>query len=63
MRWPRWVPALKKPDVDLRDLHVYGGLVIAAVGGWQLSPAWTSVAIGVVLAVIGIFAPRRARSG
>lgn len=63
MRLPRWFPTLEKPGIDLRDCHIYGGLAIAAAGGWQLSPAWTSVALGLALAVMGIFAPRRARGG
>jgi hypothetical protein len=50
---------MKRPDVDLRDLHVYGGLALAAAGGWQLSVAWTCVIVGLVLAAMGIFAPRK----
>lgn len=50
---------LPRPDVSLRDLHIYGGLTVATVGGWQVSPAWTLVALGVVLATFGVFAPLR----
>lgn len=44
--------------LDLRDLHYYGGLTVAAVGGWQISPAITLVALGAVLALTGIIPPR-----
>ena len=58
MKWPkfRW-PKIPRPDLDLRDGHIYGGLVIATVGGWQVSWPWTCVALGVVVMVLGIFAP------
>lgn len=52
MRWP-------KIDVSLRDLHIYGGLAVAAWGGSYLSTPWTGIALGVILAALGIFAPRR----
>lgn len=51
---------IKRPDISLRDLHIYGGLALAAVGGWQLSPAVTAVALGIIVAALGIFAPRKA---
>lgn len=50
---------IPRPDVSLRDLHAYGGLGIAALGGWQLSPAWTCIAIGTVLLAMGLFLQRR----
>lgn len=53
MKWPNI-------DISLRDLHIYGGLGLAAVGGWQFSPAVTAVGLGIVLAILGVFAPRRA---
>ena len=69
MRWPKpqwpkftW-PNVKWPDIDLRDAHIYGGLLIAAVGGWQLSWPWTCIILGVLVTVLGIFAPRMARGG
>ncbi len=40
---------------DSRDWHVYGGLVIAGVGGWVLSPAWTFIAVGGALVLFGLF--------
>lgn len=52
-----------KPDIDLRDAHIYGGLLIAAIGGWQLSWPWTCIILGVLVTVLGIFAPRMARGG
>lgn len=67
MRWPvikwpkvKW-PTIKRPDLDLRDGHIYGGLLIAAVGGWQVSWPWTCIALGGVVMVLGIFAPGTAR--
>lgn len=51
---------LGRPDV-LRDLHVYGGLVLAAVGGWHLSPPITSITVGLTLAAMGLFAGRSLR--
>jgi hypothetical protein len=44
---------------DLRDGHVYGGLALATIGGLQLSIPWTCVLLGLVLAALGVFAPRR----
>ena len=52
-----------KPDVDARDGHIYGGLIVATVGGWHLSWPWTCIILGVVVMVLGIFAPRMARGG
>lgn len=56
MTWPR----LPVPDVV--DLHIYGGLVLALVGGWRvelgLAPGWTFVALGSVLTAFGVFRHR-----
>lgn len=52
MKWPR-------VTIDPRDLHVYGGLVLAAWGGWHLSPPWTCVLVGAVLVSFGVFVPRK----
>ncbi len=67
IRWPKkgitafgW-PVVKWPDIDLRDTHIYGGLLVATVGGWQLSWPWTCIVLGVVVMVLGIFAPGTAR--
>ena len=43
---------------DAVDLHVYGGLLLAAVGGFLISVAWTLVGVGCVLALIGYRASR-----
>ena len=59
MRLPSWFPTIPRPDVNLRDAHIYGGLAIAAWGGWQLAPAWTAVTLGVVLTAMGVFARRK----
>jgi len=55
MRWPR----IPRPDISLRDVHVYIGLGLATWGGWQLAPAWTLVALGMCLAAMGLFLSRR----
>lgn len=41
-------------NVGARELHVYGGLLVAVCGGWMLSPAITLIALGVVLLVLGV---------
>jgi len=50
---------LRIPEISLRDVHIYGGLALATAGGWQVSPALTVITLGLVLAMLGIFAPRR----
>lgn len=40
---------------DLRDLHFYGGLALAMIGGWRLSPAWTLITAGITLALVGLW--------
>lgn len=50
-----------RATLDLRDLHYYGGLTIAAAGGWHLSPAVTMVVLGVVLAATGLILPPRSQ--
>jgi hypothetical protein len=57
MRWPARL-RIPRPDVDLQDIHVYGGLALAAAGGWALSPAITAIVLGVLLALLGVWAPR-----
>jgi len=59
--WLRW-PRIPRPEISFRDLHAYGGLALAAYGGWQLSPAWTCVAVGAVLWGMGtrVFVHRKA---
>lgn len=64
-RWARVPQALRALVTavgalfDLRDAHFYGGLLIAAAGGMQVSRAWTLVAVGGVLALVGLLLPRR----
>jgi len=48
------------PEIDMRDIHAYGGLALAAWGGWQLSPAWTCVVVGLILLGMGLFLQRKA---
>lgn len=54
---------LPRIDLNVRDVHFYGGLALAAWGGWHLSPAVTCVAVGAVLAGVGYFMPGRAKGG
>ena len=62
MKLPRLpLPRIRIP-IDVRDAHVYGGLALAAIGGWQLSASWTCVAVGLALTLFGVFAPRRKAS-
>ncbi len=53
----RLIRTLVRPDV-LRDFHVYGGLALAAIGGWHLSPALTGIAVGITLMLLGLLPPR-----
>lgn len=46
--------AVVRNNVGARELHVYGGLLVAVCGGWLLSPAITLIALGVVLLVLGV---------
>ncbi len=48
----------------LRDLHIYGGLLLIGIGGWfgsawPASRMWTAIAMGAILMVFGLFAPSR----
>jgi hypothetical protein len=56
-RTGRRLSILGRPDV-VTDLHIYGGLLLATVGRWQLSRAWTLTAAGAVLFAIGFIASR-----
>lgn len=51
------------PRRHIRDLHVYGGLLLAAAGGWQLSHAVTLLGVGVILMLFGVVVPRRPPAG
>lgn len=42
--------------VDARDVQFYGGLMLAGMGGWRLSPAWSCVAVGAVLVLHAVLA-------
>jgi hypothetical protein len=46
--------AALRAELGARELHFYGGLAVAGVGGVMLSPAVTLVAIGAVLALVGL---------
>lgn len=53
------LPRIPRPDISLRDVHVYVGLGLATWGGWHLAPAWTLIALGVSLTAMGLFLARR----
>jgi hypothetical protein len=45
---------------DLRDLHIYGGLLLMAAGLWMVSP-WLALAVpGALLFLSGIFSRKLA---
>lgn len=41
-------------SIGLRELHFYVGVVLAAIGGAQLSGPITLIALGAVLSLVGI---------
>lgn len=46
---------MKLPPPDLRDLHIYGGLTLAAAAGF-MSIGWAAIAVcGLCLAYLGIW--------
>jgi hypothetical protein len=45
----------RPPLFDLRDGHVYGGLLVATIGGFAVSWSWTLVALGSILSALGLF--------
>jgi hypothetical protein len=48
------VAAAIETAIDLRDVHFYGGLLIAAGGGAMLSLPRTLIVLGAVLALTGL---------
>ena len=46
-------------DFDLRDLHAYGGLALAAVGGAFVDWRITAIVLGLILWGMAIVMPRR----
>ena len=59
-RWQRqlvrvgpWLKAARAA-VDVNDRFFFGGLLVAARGGWMVSPRWTLVAGGIVLMAVGL---------
>lgn len=57
MTWRERFAALVPPGL-LVDAHIYGGLLLIVLGGWQLSRPWTLIAAGLALALLGLLAPR-----
>lgn len=55
-------PTIHRPDISARDAHAYGGIMVAALGGWQISVPWTCVGVGLVLLGMGLFLARRRAS-
>lgn len=56
MKRPAW---LRVPSLDLRDAHIYGGLLVMGAGVWMISPAAAVIAVGAVLFLLGMFVPGR----
>jgi hypothetical protein len=54
-RASRWLADVN----NVRDVHVYGGGILAAVGLGMLHPSAGIVPLGVFLAWLGLRAPRR----
>ena len=48
---------MKLPTPDPLNLHVYGGLAVAALGGLFLHWAVTLVVLGLILWGMGVFPP------
>jgi hypothetical protein len=54
----RW--ARVRAAIDIRDVHIYGGLAIASAGGWMLHRALTLIGVGLALTLMGLLAGRKA---
>ncbi len=53
---------MKMPSPStLRDVHVYGGLLVAWVGASFVSIAWATVGFGLAVTWLGLSVPKRAR--
>ncbi len=53
---------MKMPSPStFRDLHVYGGLLMAWAGGAFVSIAWATVGFGIAVTWLGLSVPKRAR--
>lgn len=64
-RTQRWLAASKlvldrvQSQVDARDLHFYGGLLLAYLGARALSPAFALLGLGIVLMLTGLLIRER----
>lgn len=61
--WPARFMLWVLEHLDARDWHIYGGLLISAIGGLLISARWTLVIIGAVLTTLGLFGPLLRRKG
>jgi hypothetical protein len=51
---PSWIK--EKNPIDLRDCHIYGGLIMAGIGLYLYSPNIAFTVIGFILFLLGIIA-------
>jgi len=55
----RFLEVLKtKNPVDIRDFHIYGGLIMAGSGLWLYSPALSLAITGFIMLFLGLVAGR-----
>jgi hypothetical protein len=67
-RWSRFVAACRRAlaglraagtkalsAIDAQDVHIYGGLAIATIGGCYFSVPITMIALGLALVLLGRF--------
>ena len=49
------VATAKRERFDLRDAHIYGGMVILSIGLWMVTPAAGLIGAGIVLLYFGLW--------
>lgn len=56
MKWVRERWSQLRASIDIRDVHIYGGLVLAGTGAWLVSPPLALTGVGVALTLMGLAA-------
>jgi len=51
--------AFFKGLIDVRDVHIYGGIVLIGWGLWQIDHRLSFVVMGVILLYLGVFAGKK----